>query len=163
MTSVEILEHGPALRADGGGGSLGRILVPVDAFGRSSRALALAAQVASIVGGEVRVVHIRPFEPPVRGTGRFYLESSSEATDVIDRAVSGAWRCGCPASGVVVDAERSRIAAAICEIARSWKADMIILARRPRRAIGILLLGSVAHQVLRQACCPVLIVRPEQS
>jgi nucleotide-binding universal stress UspA family protein len=43
--------------------------------------------------------------------------------------------------------------------AREWEADVIILARRPRRAMGVLFFGSVAHQVMRQSSCPVLIVR----
>jgi nucleotide-binding universal stress UspA family protein len=158
MTTVSLPES-PAMPLTGGGGSMNRILIPVDAFGHGASALALGARIASAIGGQLRVVHIRTFDPPLRGTGRFYTESSTEAIEVIDQAVTGVWQCGCRASGVVMDAERSGIAEAICKAASDWKADVIILARRPRRAISILILGSVAHQVMRHAGCPVLVVR----
>jgi hypothetical protein len=106
-------------------------------------------QVSCAIGGELRVVHIRAFDPPARNTSRFFVESSSEATAVIDRAVSAAWQCGCRASGIVVDAERSKIARAICKAAGDWKADVIILARRPRRAISRVNSSEVVFHVSR--------------
>jgi nucleotide-binding universal stress UspA family protein len=162
MSRVALPDSPPDSKAGparGGGGALRRILVPVDGLGHSARALALAEQVSSAVGGELRVVHCRVFDPPVRTTGRFYVESSSAATAVVERALTGAWSSGCRASGIVVEAERTLVAQAICQAASDWSADLIILARRPRRAIGILLLGSVAHQVMRRSRCPVLVVR----
>ncbi len=160
MTSVATLQDTPGVLAGGGGGSLRRILVPVDSFGHCASALALGARLACDIGGELRVVHVRAFDPPVRSTGRFYVESSSDATAVIDGAVTRAWRSGCRASGTVLEAERPLIARAICEAASAWQADVIVLARRPRPAISILLLGSVGHRVMRQARCPVLVVHP---
>jgi nucleotide-binding universal stress UspA family protein len=163
MTRTASLPDSPAIQlADGGGGSLRRILVPVDMCGNSARGLVLAERVSCAVGGEIRVVHIRAFAPPVRNSGRFYLESSADATAVIERALTAAWGAGWRASGIVMDAERSHVAHAICKAASDWKADVIVLTRRPRRAVGILLLGSVAHQVMRHACCPVLVVRQLQ-
>jgi nucleotide-binding universal stress UspA family protein len=164
MATTVSLPDSPAMPlTDGGGGSLRRILVPVDSFGRCASALATGAQLACAIGGELRVVHIRAFDPPMRSTGRFYVESSSDATAVIDHAVTGAWQVGCRASGIVLEAERSAMARTICKAASDWQADVIILARRPRRAISILLLGSVGHQIMRLARCPVLAVRPVAS
>ncbi len=151
-----------AVLAGGGGGSLRRILVPVDASGHAARGVALAARVSCAVGGELRVVHVRAFDPPGCGCGRFYAESAAEATGVIDQALTGAWSCGCRASGIVVDAQRSLIARAITGAASEWRADVIILTRRPRRAISILLLGSISHQIMREARCPVLVVRQDK-
>ncbi len=161
MPPTASLPDSPAMPlTDGGEGSRRRVLVPVDSVDHCASALALGAWFGCAVGGELRVVHVRAFNPPVRGQGRFYTESSSQATAVIDQAVTGAWHSGCRANGIVVDAERTQIARAICSAASQWQADMIVLARRPRRALGILLLGSVAHQVMRLARCPVLVVRP---
>jgi nucleotide-binding universal stress UspA family protein len=161
MTTTVSLPDSPVIPLAGGGGdSMRRILVPVDAFGHGASALALGMQIAAAIGGQLRVVHVRAFDPPLRGTGRFYLESSPEATAVIDRAVTRAWQCGCRASGVVKDAERTQIARAICATAGDWKADLIILSRRPRSAVSILFCGSIGHQVMRHARCPVLVVRP---
>jgi nucleotide-binding universal stress UspA family protein len=166
MTSTVALSDSPglslAVMAGSGGGSLRRIFVPVDALGHAARGVALAARVSCAVGGELRVAHIRPFDPPSRCCGRFYPESPTDATAVIDRALTGAWSYGCRASGIVVEAQRSLVAQAITAAAEQWQADVIILTRRPRWALGVLLLGSVTHQVMREAHCPVLVVRREK-
>jgi nucleotide-binding universal stress UspA family protein len=166
MTSTVSLPDSPGLSlaamAGNGGGSLRRIFVPVDASGRAAPGVALAARLSCAVGGELRVVHIRPFDPPSRCCGRFYPESSADATAVLDRALTRAWSNGCRASGIVVEAQRSLIARAITTAAEQWRADVIILTRRPRWAAGVLLLGSVTHQVMRETRCPVLVVRQEK-
>jgi nucleotide-binding universal stress UspA family protein len=47
----------------------------------------------------------------------------------------------------------------ICEIAQIEGCEMIIMGSRGRSDLKGLFLGSVAHRVLQQAPCPVLIVR----
>ncbi|MBD2346462.1 universal stress protein [Anabaena subtropica] len=47
----------------------------------------------------------------------------------------------------------------ICEIARSWNADLIILGRRGLHGLSELLLGSVSNYVLHHAPCSVLTVQ----
>ncbi|QUY46075.1 universal stress protein (plasmid) [Acaryochloris sp. 'Moss Beach'] len=46
----------------------------------------------------------------------------------------------------------------ICEIARQWQADTIIIGRRSRNFLSKLLLGSVSNYVTHNAPCSVLIV-----
>ena len=48
---------------------------------------------------------------------------------------------------------------AIMEQQRVYKADMIMMGSHGRRGISRFLLGSVSHNVLHHADCPVLIVR----
>lgn len=153
---VHIPAHGAAAAA---GGSFQRLLVPVDPYGRAAPALALAAQFSAVAGSHLRLVHVRMWDPPIRGAARFFPETSEEATALLDQALTGLWNLGATASGVVVDAERSRAAAAIAAEARSWGADAMVVARRPRRALGVLLLGSLSDRVIRAASCPVLVVR----
>jgi len=149
--------------SDGAGDSFKRILVPVDAGDLSAAALALAIRLCCDTESMLRVVHIRIFDRPVRNSGRFYPETSEAATAVLDNAVGRGWRFGTKASGVVVEAERGHIAQAICAAAADWNADVIVIARRPRRAVISLVFGSVADRVVRRANCPVLIVRPDPS
>ncbi len=144
----------------GHGASFRRIVVPVAAFGRSADAVRAATRLCVAAGGLLRVVHVRVYDPPVRGCGRFYPETSAEATAVLENAVASAWAGGAKASGIVVEARRSMVAAAISAAASGWDAEVIVLARLPRPTISRLLLGSVADQVMRQASCPVLAVRP---
>jgi nucleotide-binding universal stress UspA family protein len=142
------------------GGSLRRIFVPVGADGRAADAIALAARLSCALDGAVRVVHVRIFDPPVRGSGRFYPESSADAEAVVEHAVLDAWACGSQATGEVVVAERSRVGRAIVSAAVGWQAGVIVLARRPRPAVARLLRRGVADEVMRRADCPVLVVRP---
>jgi nucleotide-binding universal stress UspA family protein len=52
--------------------------------------------------------------------------------------------------------EPSRI---ICDIARNWQADVIVIGRRGRRGISELLMGSVSNYVLHHAHCSVFTVQ----
>ncbi|MBV6625757.1 MAG: universal stress protein [Rivularia sp. (in: Bacteria)] len=47
----------------------------------------------------------------------------------------------------------------ICDIARNWEADLIVIGRRGRRGISELLMGSVSNYVLHHAHCSVFIVQ----
>jgi nucleotide-binding universal stress UspA family protein len=146
--------------AGGGGQSFQRICVPVGPSGQGDRTLALAARFCAATGGRLRVVHVRMWDPAVRGGGgRFYLETSEEATAVLDRALSSVWACGVAASGVIVDAPRQRLARAIAAQARAWRAEVLVVARRPRTALGALLFGGLPERLMREAGCPVLVLR----
>jgi nucleotide-binding universal stress UspA family protein len=159
MSSVadELVRVGAEARP---GGSLRRILVPVDTADRAAEALALAAKLSCALDGTVRIVHVRIFDPPVRGSGRFYPESRADAEAVVEHAVLDAWAYGSRATGEVVVAQRSRLGRAIVSAAEGWQAGVIVLARKPRRLLAGLLLRSVADEVMRRAGCPVLVVRP---
>ncbi|WP_299492823.1 universal stress protein [Acaryochloris sp. IP29b_bin.137] len=50
----------------------------------------------------------------------------------------------------------------ICEIARQWNADTIIIGRRSRNLLSKLLLGSVSNYVTHHAPCSVLIVHHQE-
>jgi nucleotide-binding universal stress UspA family protein len=47
----------------------------------------------------------------------------------------------------------------ICEVARNWGADLIVMGRRGRSGLSELILGSVSNYVLHHAPCSVLIVQ----
>ena len=121
---------------------------------------AAAASFGAATGGRLRVVHVRMWDPAVRGGGaRFYLETSEEATAVLERALTSVWERGVAASGVIVDAPRQRLARAIAIQAQAWRAEVLVVARRPRTALGALVLGSLPEKLMREASCPVLVLR----
>src|SRR6516164_1380195 len=152
----------PATDAGAGGGqSLQRILVPVGSNGQADQALSLAAQFSAGVGGQLRLVHVRMWDPPLKGTGRFFPETSLQATAALEKALTIVWAHGVPASGVVVEAPRSRVAHAIAAESCAWRAEVMVVARRRRRAIGVLLYGSLSNRLMREAACPVLVVHQE--
>ncbi|HEY9762676.1 MAG TPA: universal stress protein [Trichocoleus sp.] len=47
----------------------------------------------------------------------------------------------------------------ICETARAWNADVIVMGSRGRRGLSELLMGSVSSYVMHHAPCSVLVVR----
>lgn len=47
----------------------------------------------------------------------------------------------------------------ICDIAKNWDADVIVIGRRGRRGISELLMGSVSNYVLHHAFCSVFTVQ----
>lgn len=51
----------------------------------------------------------------------------------------------------------------ICEFARNWNADSIVMGRRGRSGLSELFLGSVSNYVLHHAPCSVLIVHHKQE
>jgi nucleotide-binding universal stress UspA family protein len=48
--------------------------------------------------------------------------------------------------------------ATICEVARSWGANLIVVGRRGHSSLNELLLGSISNYVLHRAPCSVLVV-----
>jgi nucleotide-binding universal stress UspA family protein len=47
----------------------------------------------------------------------------------------------------------------ICEVARQWEADLIIVGRRGRSGLTEVILGSVSNYVLHHALCSVLTIQ----
>ena len=48
---------------------------------------------------------------------------------------------------------------AICDLAKGWEADLIVIGRRGRTGLSELLLGSVSNYVLHHAPCSVLVIQ----
>jgi nucleotide-binding universal stress UspA family protein len=145
-------------------GRFHRVLVRIDSYGRARNALGLAVRMGRTTGAQLRFVHPRIWDPVgPRRTGRFYCETSEEATVALAEVVARAWACNIEASGVVVDAERPRTAAAILTEASAWDADVILLTRRTPRFVNFGFWDRVSRQVTRGAPCPVLVVHQGQA
>ena len=149
--------------APGGGPSFRRILVPIRLAADAAETLAVAARVCSSTKGMLCLLHVRIYDPPLRGAGRFYPETRAEAAAVADEALPMIWAYGLPATTAVVQAPRGEVALAIARQASAWRADVIVMTRRPSRAIWRVFLGSVPDEVMRKAHCPVLAVPPRRK
>jgi len=139
--------------------SFRQILVPIDCFGAFDGALSVAARVYRVAGGPLRLIHVRTWEQAARGGGRYFVETSEEATATLDKAIGRAWAMGLQTSGVVIEAHRNLIASAVVSEAARWDADVIVVTKRRRRTLGVLLSGSVSDRIMLEASCPVLVVR----
>jgi nucleotide-binding universal stress UspA family protein len=162
MSAIDHLDHLiPELGAgSGGGGRARRILVPAATPGEGVAAIDAAARLFAD-GAELRLLHVRMYDPPMpRCPTRLFLETARQAEAVLDDTLPAAWAAGLVVSTALVEAQRCDVARAIAVQARGWGAAAIVLTRRPRRPISVLLGGSVAERVMREASCPVLAVHP---
>lgn len=128
-----------------------RLLVPVDFTPRSRRALAYACALAAESGADVDVLHV------THGRG---------STDILDaRADLEALVDSVAHYGITprLRVDDGDAASVIVRTARDGSYDLIVMATRGHRGLAELLLGSVAHEVITHAGCPVVTLPPMRS
>ena len=131
-----------------------KVLVATDGSPASDQSVAEASEVASAFGADVLVLHVQQV---ITANGAALMEPDSEATPIVDRAVTYTIRRGVKAAGKSVVA--ARVATAIVAEAEQMDADLIVLGSRRPSDIGGLLLGSVGHEVIHQVRRAVLLAR----
>ncbi len=143
----------PALAAQRGGPMLcKRILCATDFSPASEVAIGFAASLAEKSDASLLLVHVvdRPGEGPVR------KDFECAARDRLRRALSPAMRDRrLPEEIVTV----GKPAPEILRLAVERDASLIVMGVHGRSLLGLMAFGSVSHQVLREAACPVLTVR----
>jgi nucleotide-binding universal stress UspA family protein len=137
------------------------ILIAVDGSHHSDRALQSGVEVARKFGADVFVLHVR--ERDLGRAAAFPLETSDEATELIQKTVATIKNGGLRATGEVQDAIAGHAAKHIVETAKARGIDLIVMGSRGLSDIAGLLLGSVTHKVIQLAQVPVLIVRAPEK
>lgn len=140
------------------------ILHPTDFSRPSQQALELACALAREPGSQLIVLHIVPPQLTWHGdvaelprAERYEQDLRSyreEAKEKLQRL---------PLPGLVVPAERrleeGKAAEVILETARAVSCDLIVMGTHGWTGEARRLMGSVAEEVARNACCPVVTVR----
>ena len=142
---------------------LQRLLLATDLSEASSAATETAFDLARRLDGSVLVVSvIDPGSLRLPG-GRF----TARVDQVRDRReqlarelVERGRRDGVPVSVLVWEGDPGD---RIVEAAEAEDADLVLVGSHGRGAVGRLLLGSVSEHVVRNAPCPVLVVRPRET
>lgn len=153
------------------------ILLAVDGSKHSAATIHAAAELAKAFHSEVVVVHARqvvqsPFTVGADMIGIPTLAVGEEMTVVdhdldsaahrlVDHMVTELASQGLKARGEVMSGQSTT--KSILEVAEESGADLIVIGSRGLSDLTGLLLGSVAHQVVQHAHCPVLIVRGESG
>lgn len=166
------VRHAPCdvlLLRDTQSGPFRRVVAAVDFSDAAPSILDRAAQLASIEGAELHVLHV--FDPP---WGRLHYRAPTpeltpqfirQYTDALEGRLEALARPSLEAHGVkdasveVYEAKGHR--SGIMEYAAEVGADLVALGTRGRANIRDLLLGSTAERALRDSLCSVLAVRPE--
>ena len=139
--------------------SIRQILVPTDFSASSDRALDLAIELASCLGGSIHILYVQPF-PIAIGPDTFIYADSYEQEIV--------------AVGLSTRAKRVRDAGVPCEVtsaegdpadgiesvANVTNPDLVVMGTHGRTGLAKLMFGSVTSRVIPRIHRPVLVVPP---
>ena len=136
-----------------------RILLPVDGSPESLRAARYALSHAGADQAEYILANV--YDPVPRTIGGQALERLGQEISTEEDAVMAPYRALFREAGFVFRErlEEGHPASAIARIAAEEGCDLILMGTRARSDLSGLLLGSVSHQVVHEAPCPVLLVR----
>ena len=140
-----------------------RILVPVDGGSTSDKGLDEAARLARGKGAQCLLLHIVDdtvaFSSPEGAGVNLVLDAlRGSGQQVLEKAAARARRAKLQAKTLLVDNFTGRVAEAIVDQAKRWRADLIVMGTHGRRGVNRLLLGSNAELVIRNSTVPVLLV-----
>ena len=155
-----------------------KIVVGLDRSNLSLQALQSAIAFAQSCHAELKLVHVlvnsEPDAPQFSGYfgGPLYPTISTtviesyqtawnqfvdHAQSLLNQQVETACQYGITATGTLLYGNPG---AKLCETARDWEADLLIVGSRGLSGISELLIGSVSNHVLHHAPCSVLVVHP---
>ena len=140
------------------------ILATTDLSPESFAAVQYAAHLAEGQGAKLTILHVpqtttllfTDFAPPVD------LLSLDRTIEAAARETLENWvkRHVKHTTGVRVVVRPGVTHEVVCKAAVDAAANLIVMATHGRKGIGHVILGSVTERVLREAPCPVLVVRP---
>ncbi len=141
---------------------MGRIVVGLDSSADSQRALRWAVDEARVRGDELELVHAFPTPELVALPAVVTLPSDDElkasAIEILEEAVASIG--GIDDVEYTFRAEAGGAASVLCRAARD--ADLLVVGARGLGGFRGLLLGSVTHQVVAHATCPVVVTVPDE-
>ena len=139
-----------------------KILVPVDFSGHSQRALEDAIALAKTWGAALHMLHCYQIRPEAIDLYGIAVPETLDH-DIRQAALRklGEWRDKARAEGLEVEEHITpRLPAEeIPALARKLGVDLIAMGTRGLSGIRHVVLGSVAERTLREAPCPVWVVR----
>lgn len=141
-----------------------RILHPSDFSAASNAAFKKAIEMAKASRAELLIVHVINPIIPVAGEGyvspKMYEDLAAStrawARKQLDRLLAKAKKSGVRAKGVLAEGAAHE---QIARIAKTKRADLVVMGTHGRSGFAKLFLGSVAGRVVTAAPCPVLTVK----
>jgi universal stress protein A len=138
------------------------VLVPIDFSATADRALEYAIALAQPLRARLTLLHVLHLTPlemgePTPGVAATYLEAQeTDAQHLLQASLEQVQRAGLQGESLLVQGTPTH---AIVDIASEQGVDLIIMGTYGRTGLAHVFLGSVAEHVIRQAPCPVLVVR----
>ncbi len=144
---------------------INRLLVPIDFSEFSTQALRYGQELCETFGAELHLLHT--LEVHVSNTPQFafglalpdrFQESTEQVIRRMNELAAGAWAEN---KKVVRETAHGSPTVEIVNYAKVHDIDIIVIGTHGRTGLSHVLMGSVAEYVVRQAPCPVLVVRTE--
>jgi nucleotide-binding universal stress UspA family protein len=141
-----------------------RILVPVDGSPTSAKGLKEAIKLARESRAKLRLLYVveeyAAFAAPELGAnvGPLLDALAAAGRKSLARIERGARAAGAHPETVLVEDYGGRVADAIVQQAKRWRADLIVMGTHGRRGVKRVLLGSDADLVVRYSPVPVLLI-----
>lgn len=152
-----------------------KILVALDQSELSNRVFEEAIAIAKTTQAQLMLLHVlSPFEdgyPSVAFSGVDGLMLHQQAIETFSRQMEMLEKEGlaflqaltdrATKEGVTTEFSQNlgTPGGAICAVARTWNADLIVMGRRGRTGLSEVLLGSVSNYVMHHAPCSLLAVQ----
>lgn len=142
-----------------------KILLATDGSAGAEKAAAVTKSLAEAMPeAQITVLHVVRIEPATVEVYGYSFKPDvpldvmvqNTARPVLDKAVEA---LGLPKDRVETRSEGGNPARMIAEVAEEGGYDLIVMGSRGMSVVRELIVGSVSHQVLHLAHCPVLIVR----
>ena len=141
-----------------------KILIAVDSEPIAVRAVDVGAELASALRAEIALINVvesalgYPADTGGVPPGEILALAKQDAKKLISNL-----RRHLSAETIVMElVPVGSPATEIVRAANDWSADMIVLGSHGRKGMQRALLGSVAEAVMRQARCPVLVIRASE-
>lgn len=134
------------------------VIHPTDFLVAARRAFSHAVKVATILDGQLKIVHVikTPADRPTIAPHTRYLHSvRTSALLELGRLVRTAKEAGAPAEPLLLYGEPSL---SILETVKVTGADLVVMGTEGRTGWDRLRMGSTAEALIRKAPCPVLSV-----
>lgn len=144
-----------------------RIVCATDFSPASLQALGFALDLARQANGAVTVLHSiewladeEPRQYAHFNVAEFRTYLIEDARKQLDQLLAGEERTWCDIESLVTTGRAYR---EILRVAEERTADLIVMGAQGKGGLGLRLLGSATHQVVRGARCPVLTVRGAEA
>lgn len=143
--------------------SFQKILIAVDSEPIAARAADIGVELASSLGAAVALIHVIGVSPAYGvETGISPNELATDAEQEGKRLVAGFRQRLSLQPSALEFVVAGPPADEIVKAAKTWSADLIVIGTHGRGGVQRALLGSVADGVMRNAPCPVLIIRAKE-
>lgn len=140
-------------------------IVALDGASSAQRVLEVACDLGTTLPGaaELHLIHVLGVAPPAAVAAMGPLVPSTELVEegrgVLDGA--SAYAAGHFEGRILGHLAVGEPSREITQLASSLRADLVIVGTAGKKGLERLALGSVAEKVVRNAGCPVLVVRPK--